>query len=293
MCAGAAALAIFGFSWQSTLRSGDWVTEETFYQRTFAQGGTSTRVAVNLGRVFANRGDYVKSEAIFRNVLSIVPDYPLARTSLAEVLYRQGKKVEAEAIYQATNAAAAEARKEYPRTWIAATNLARLRHDEKNDAAALAILEKTRASYPREWEIIRFESEILRQAQGPEKAQQLIEQFASANWWHYEAAIASGKLHAEEGKTEEALSDLRHASRLDVHDAKALNLIATIDLHQNKLAEAFDAQHRAVARQPDQPHQYAMLSDILGKMGRVDEARAATAQVARLTALAQTKVITQ
>jgi Flp pilus assembly protein TadD len=47
-------------------------------------------------------------------------------------------------------------------------------------------------------------------------------------------------------------------------------------------------QRRAVARQPDEPRQYVMLSNILEKMGRTDEARSAMANVNRLQALART-----
>jgi Flp pilus assembly protein TadD len=41
-----------------------------------------------------------------------------------------------------------------------------------------------------------------------------------------------------------------------------------------------------VARQPDEPRQYLLLSNILDRMGRGDEARAALAEVSRLRTLA-------
>jgi Flp pilus assembly protein TadD len=80
---------------------------------------------------------------------------------------------------------------------------------------------------------------------------------------------------------------LRNASWLDVHDAEALDLIAQMRLRANQLGDAYAAQRRAVARQPDQPRQYALLSNILEKMGRGEEARAATEKVAFLQALAR------
>ena len=73
---------------------------------------------------------------------------------------------------------------------------------------------------------------------------------------------------------------------LDVHDVEALRLIATMKMRENRLDEAFQAQRRAVARQPDQPSQYILLSDILEKLGRSSEARAARAKVSQLQALA-------
>jgi len=45
-----------------------------------------------------------------------------------------------------------------------------------------------------------------------------------------------------------------------------------------------------VARQPDQPRQYTLLSNILDKMGRGDAARAAIAEGARLKALAEPQI---
>jgi Flp pilus assembly protein TadD len=60
-------------------------------------------------------------------------------------------------------------------------------------------------------------------------------------------------------------------------------------MRQNHLDDAWRTQRRAVARQPDEPRQYLLLSDILDKMGRNDEARAALAQVSRLRELAGAK----
>jgi predicted Zn-dependent protease len=62
--------------------------------------------------------------------------------------------------------------------------------------------------------------------------------------------------------------------------------MAEMRLRQNKLNDAFRIQQRAVSRQPDQPSEYILLSDILEKMGRSDEARAALAHVSHLRALA-------
>lgn len=282
-----AGLAVVGFSARSVVRSTDWVTPETFYRRTLAAGGMTTRIGVNLAQIYANRGEYAKAEEIYRRILTITPDYPIARTNLAEVLNRQNKKTEAKALLVSVNRSAAETRKEYPRTWIAALNLAHWRHDEKDDQGALAILDRARIDYPQTWEIISLEAEILRQRQGPQAALQLTETFARKNWWHYGASLAVGRLYLEAGRVKEATVALRRASSLDVHDVVALNLIAALNVRQNHLEEARQVQRRAVSRQPDEPRQYVMLSNILEKMGRTEEARSAMAQVSRLQALAQ------
>src|SRR4029077_3074038 len=94
----------------------------------------------------------------------------------------------------------------------------------------------------------------------------------------------------QRGDVDAAEAQLQRASWLDVHDAEALRLIAQMRLRQNRLDEAFRAQRRAVARQPDEPRQYLLLSTILERLGRDDEARAALAQVNRLQALTKSQV---
>ena len=280
-----ALLAVAGLSVRSHMRSADWVTAETFYRRTLAAGGTSARNGVNLGLIYANRGDFAEAEKIFRKVLEIAPDYPIAQNNLASALHGQGKTKEAEVLFALVGKSSMQTRKEYPRTWIGALNLAGMRHDAHDDGSALAILEGARKDYPDVWELISSESEILRKTQGPDAAQRLVEDFARDNWWHYGAALALGRLYAQKGDLDLADAALRHASWLDVHDTKALRLIVLMRLRQNRLDEAFRTQRRAVARQPDEPRQYILLSDILEKMGRGAEAHAALAKASQLRAL--------
>ena len=284
----AVVIAVIALSARSFVRSGDWSNEETFYKRTLAAGGNSERVSVNLAQIYARRGDYPAAEKLLRGILQCTPDYPTARNTLAAVLRLEGKRAEAETFLQATVRLAAVARHDYPRTWLAALNLAQLRHEAKDDEAALMILEKARSSYPNVWDLVSLESELRRVKEGPDAAIPMVEQFLRENWWHHGAAVALGHLYAQKNDAKGAEAELRLASWLDVHDAEPLRLIALIRVNQTRLDEAVQLQRRAIARQPDQPSQYIFLSNILEKMGRNDEARAALAQVTRLRALAAT-----
>jgi Flp pilus assembly protein TadD len=98
--------------------------------------------------------------------------------------------------------------------------------------------------------------------------------------------MALGRLYAHRGYLARAEEALSNASRLDVHDTEALNLLATLRMNDGRLREAAAAQRKAVARQPDHPRQYLMLSDILVKMGRTEEASVLHAQVSRMQAQA-------
>jgi Flp pilus assembly protein TadD len=226
-----------------------------------------------------------------RRVLQTNPDYPSARINLGNILLRQGNAVEAETFFRSLVNADARISKDYPRTWIAAVNLACVRHKAGDDNGAFAVLDVARGAHPGVWELISYEAELRRETIGAQAALPLVETFAREHWWHYGAAVALGRLYAETDDISRADLALSHASWLDVHDAEALHLIALIKVRQNHLEEAFCAQRRAISRQPDQPSQYILLSNILEKMGRPDEARAALAQVSRLRALVNNQTV--
>jgi len=281
-----AAIAILALSVRSTIRSSDWSNEEKFYKSTLAAGGTSCRVGVNLGQIYANRGEYAIAEKMFRHILETNPDYPIARNNLASVLVHEGKTAEAESLFARDAEHAKEAGVQYPRTWIAVLNLANMRSRAKDDAEAIALLERARADYPQVWELISLESELLRRTQGPLPALRLIENYTRQNWWHHAAWLAEGQLYAENNDVAQSTRALRYAALLDVHDVQALNLLAAISVRQNKLEQACATQRRAIAREPNQPRQYLMLAEILDKMGRTSEAQNARDDATRLKAIA-------
>jgi len=285
--AAVACLFVIGFTARSVVRSSDWTTAETFFKSTLAAGGSSCRAGVNLAVIYSGRGDYAGAERILRRVLAIAPDYPIARNNLADVIARQGRSAEAQGMLIITRDEAATARKDYARTWIAPYNLARLLHGQNDDEQAVAILEKTRADYPGTWDLISLEAHLLRTMRGPDAALPIVEEFARDNWWHYGAALALGRLYSEKGDTTRAEVHFRKASWLDVHDVESLNLLALLKVRENRLEDACRTQRRAIARQPSQPRQYAILADILRRMGRMDEADATLTQVERLQALVQ------
>jgi Flp pilus assembly protein TadD len=282
---GVGCLALLGLSARSFVRSGDWLNPETFYRHAIGAGAAKTRMALNLGQIYAERGDFAKAEPLLRKVVAMNPDYPMAQNALGHLLLSQGKREEAERVFAVATRLADEARADHPRTWIAALNTAFMLYHSNHDAtAALAVLEKARIDFPGTWPLIKLESEILQAAQRNDEALALVQEFAHANWWHSPAAIALGRMHLDAGRFAEATAALQHASRLDVHDAESLNLLALVDVRQNRLQDAYQTQKRAISRQPDQPRQYLLLADILEKMGRGEEARAALTRITRLQA---------
>jgi tetratricopeptide (TPR) repeat protein len=282
-----ACMAVVGLSLRSIRRSGDWMNSETFYRHALASGAAKPRMALNLGIILTAKGDYAKAETLLRRVVRIYPDYPIAANALAHALFRQGKFDEANHFFQVSKETADRTLDEYPRTWVAALNLAHMRYRENDFPAALDVIEKACAQYPNTWELISFRSELLRRLRGPAAALPSIESFADNNWWHVGGAIAKGKLYSELGRYQEAETAFRLASRLDLGAVEGLNLITLLNIQQNHLDAAIATQRRAISRQPDQPRQYLMLSNILEKTGRHEEACAALAHVQTLQALAK------
>jgi predicted Zn-dependent protease len=248
-------------------------------------------VGVNLAQIYAARGEYAVAEKMLRHILEITPDYPIARNNLANVLVKQGKLAEGEAMFAQEAKEAKKLREQYPRTWIAAFNVAHIRSRADDDVGAIAVLEKARADYPEVWELISLESELLRRTQGPLPALHLVENYVQQNWWHHAAWLAEGRLYAENNDVVEATRALRYAAMLDIHDVNALNLLMQISLRGKRLDDALAAQRRAVARQPYEPRQYLMLAEVLDKLGRTDEAQKARDKVARLQAMAASQRI--
>ena len=172
-------------------------------------------------------------------------------------------------------------------------NRARRHYNNQDAAGAVAVLEQARGNYGGTWQLVNFESEILRETQGPEAALPLVSEFVRQTWWHAGASIALGRLYLANDDLPRAEASFRHASRLDVHDAESMSLLSLVKLKENRLDEAYKLQCRAVARQPDEPRQYLILSDVLTKMGRHHEAEGMLAQVAEMQALAKSHATAQ
>jgi Flp pilus assembly protein TadD len=215
----------------------------------------------------------------------------LARNNLANLLSQRGEKAEAQELLDSASKASLAQRVSSPRAWTIRLNLAAMARARNDDQGALAIVDEASRDYPGIWGVARYKAELVRAMCGPESALPIMEEFTRNRWWHCEAFIAMGRLLWESGDTALAEKAFRHASWLDVHDAESLSCLAILRMQQNRLEDAFQTQSRAVSRQPDEIRPYLLLSDILQKMGRTAEARAATAQVDRLKAFAQSQPV--
>ncbi len=267
--------AMAGLGTRTAIRSGDWVNAETFCTRTIADGGATPRILGALAAVYGQRGDFQKQEIILRKMLTQFPEYAPARINLGICLSRQGRVAEAEALLGATRAQADAVSRQYPHTWPAALQLAQLRRTAGQTDEAMAIIREARVRFPEAWELVKGESDILRETGGPAAALPPVETYAAAHWWHFGSQVALGSLRFAAGEPDAGIAALQQASRLDLYDGRALAGIAEIELSRDHADAALSAQLAAMERDPDQPWQYAALAGILDKLGRKAEANAA------------------
>jgi len=260
---------------RSTIRSTDWVSAQVFYERTIAAGGWSPRVGSNLASIYESQHRLAEARQLLEQSLASWPDYPMARSHLAAILAEQGLAAQSDRLMAAAAAAAPALRKEYPRTWTASLQLAYREIEQHRDGDALRLLDAARQLEPNVWALAASQAEILRRTRGPEAALPIIQKFADDHWWQYSAFLALGKLKAQQGDVAAALNALTHASRLDIHDTEALNLVTRIELRARNFAAALGTQEHAISRQPDKPSQYLLFSEVLMQMGRPEQAREA------------------
>jgi protein O-mannosyl-transferase len=208
-----AVIAIVAFTARTAVRSGDWVDAETFCARTIAAGGGTPRILSALSSIYGQRHEYQKQEQILRGMIAQFPEYAPARLNLGICLSRQGRTAEAEALLGATRAQADQVAKQYPRTWTAAVQLAQLRRNAGHPDEALAIVREARGRFPESWELVRAESELIRETSGPGAAIPLVADFAAAHWWHYDAQSTLGALLFGAGQSDAAISAFRAVSR--------------------------------------------------------------------------------
>ena len=285
--AACACAALVALGARTAVRAGDWVNAETFCVRTIADGGATPRILSTLAGLYGERGDFPKQEAVLRKMIARFPDYAPARINLGICLSKQGRSAEAETLLRVEKNDADTVARRYPRTWPAALNLARLRHDAGHDDEALAVLAEARARFPETWELVKYESEIRKAGPGVAAALPAVADYAAAHWWHLDSWFTLGRLRYTAGEPDAAIAALRAASRLDIYNAAPLTDIARIELERGRPEAALAQQLEAMRREPDQPSHYLMLGSIFEKLGRPAEASAALQKAAALAAEAR------
>jgi protein O-mannosyl-transferase len=275
-------VAVCAFATRTWFRAHDWTDAGRFAQKTIQSGGTTPRLLSYYANILGNRGDYKAQEEILRRMLTVFPQFTIARANLGICLVKQGRKDEAEPFFSAAKADAPSSpgTVEAPRSWGAALSLAKMRLDEKRPAEALALAREWRGRFPRTWELAAMESFAL-EALGQD-AIAPVTTFIGDQWWHRPAHMHLATLFLAAGNRDKAVAILENTARLDIRDPVPHMEIARIEAARNRPAEAAQAIEKAIARAPESPEPHMLLAGILHQYGRTQEANAALAQAATL-----------
>ena len=276
-------LAVIALGVRTFIRAGDWANAETFCLRTIADGGATPRILSTLASLYGERGDLPRQEAILRKMVVRFPEFAPARIQLGICLSKQARPAEAESLLR-VGEGANEVSRRYPRTWPAALNLARLRHEAQRDDEALAVLSDARARFPETWELVKYESELRRERESIAAALPAVAEYAAAHWWHLDAWVTLGRLRYSAGEPDAAIATLRAASRLDIYNGGPHADIARIELERGRPDAALAEQAEAMRREPGRLSHYLMLGSILEKLGRRAEAEEAVRKAQALAA---------
>lgn len=261
---------------RTALRSREWSQPHLLYRQTTSSGGNTARINSNLAAVYMSGLDPEMSEKILRDTMQQFPGYFPARLNFGILLFSQGKEEEAEPYFTMSHAATLLAAEHYPDSWSAPLMLARIRCHQNRPAEALSVLEDAIPIYPEVWELIAAKAEVLQSTSGVSSALPIVQKFADDHWWHLDAHLMLGDLRSSNGEMNAAITAWREAARLDIYNAKPFVRIAHLAFAQNRLPEACEAQRLAIDREPNQPALYLFLASTLEKLGRKEEAEAAT-----------------
>lgn len=234
---------------RTAYRSQEWVDPEKFFAQTLEAGGNSQRIKLNRDTAASWKGNLAEAEQRLRQRLRESPNLPSFRLNLAILLLEQkdpSKISEAEALL--TFDRASLERTAYPKAWIAALHLARVRIAQQRVDAALAILDEAIGLYPRIWELVAYKAQILKQFRSPATAIPEVQKYLDAHWWHFSACMLLGDLRAANGEMDAAMRLWRNAAKLDIHNAEPFLRIARYAAARGQQSIAEEARKKAIER---------------------------------------------
>jgi protein O-mannosyl-transferase len=283
LAVGLGMLVLLGLGARTWSRSQDWVDEERFLKSTLSSGGISPRVLTNLAALYGNRGDYPQQEQLLRRTLGLFPENAAACINLGISLRKQGRLEEAEPYFAYDEKHTREMAQGLGSSWNAAVNLALVKKAGGHLEEALEIIHTARERFPEVWPLVGFETELTKELRGVAAATLVTEKFATEHWWHRQAWLSLGALRGQNQQLPEAIAALENASRLDMHDAKALKQKAFFELELQDVAGAYRTQKSVLERAPAEPSGYLVMAEILTRLNRGSEAEAARQRAQVLT----------
>ena len=250
---------------RTVARSEDWRNETVFVTQTIAHGGDSPRVQTMLANLARNHGDPARGEAVLRVLIQRNPGNDIARLNLANNLFRQKRLLEAAELFLELIKNPPE-RATDPRPLPYA--LRRLRDLDvlgltTPDAAWTAALDGGLRCAPESWDLLDLKVQSLRGEGRTDEALERLENYTRVRSWDLRGFLLLGRLHAERGETNHALTALRRVGELDIRETESLVRRADLLLGMDHTTEAYEMINNAIHRLPIASLQREVLAGIL------------------------------
>ncbi|MEO7932140.1 MAG: hypothetical protein ABIT76_03175 [Chthoniobacterales bacterium] len=236
------AIWIIGLSCRTVVRSKDWITPITFFEKTIHDGGDTARMRVNLANEYRKVGRFAEGETVLRFVLQKSPTYFQARHALAANLQAQGNTDEAsQLISDGENALGSSfSGKIYLLQHM-------LQVDQIQKAGSL--LKELRQQYPDSWMITKDTLLFFDKVNQSQNKLTVLQSFAERHWWHRDSLILLGDYYADAGCLNNAIASYKNAAELDIRDAGAYNRIVSLLVKNSNYSEAIIWEKKALDRE--------------------------------------------
>ena len=214
MIAGAAVLWIAFLAGRTFVRTFDWKDQQTFLERTIADGGDSSRMLTNLGALELREGRLDAAKKHLQIALQKDHDQPFALIDLAAVAIKQNDfKLAHEMLTRALDS---------PLTAAKAHELFAVL--ENKETGNLNVLRMRLASHtgPPDWSIEKRYVKVLEEAGGADRAIVELKSCLGAQWYRAESWQLLSELLAKTGQYEAASRAHALAQDFDVHLASTM-----------------------------------------------------------------------
>ncbi len=265
--------ALIPLTIRTAFRADDWTSPIRFYTRTIEQGGGTARIHANLAVAYFYAGNISEAEKVLVKTVKFFPDYINARIVLGVVYAREKKIAQANENLNLDKQKADALAKEFPKTWQASLNYAKVQVATQHIDKALQALDDAIARTPEVWDLVEYKSVILKmQNQAPEGLA-LVKAYCDAHWWHYESWLRLGELQLDADEWDAATATFQHAALLDIHSAQPYQGVAMLEMKRNQPEKALAWQKKAVARENALPGQFIFLARIYSALHRPEDAQ--------------------
>jgi superkiller protein 3 len=222
-------------------------------------------VLFHVGIVLMDQGELARSEAAYRKVIDLKPEYAEVYTNLGLVLQQQRKLEDAVAAHRK----AIELRNNYPNAY---TNLGLALQDQGKLAEAEAAYRKAIALQPAHVKAHMNLGIVLERQRRLPEAVAALSHAVVLDPNYASAHNNLGLVLRQQGKLAEAEAAYRKAIALNPNYSKAHNNLGMVLCLQGKLAEGEAAYRKAVAVQHDNGTAHFNLGTVLAQQGKMSEA---------------------